>query len=118
MYLRTEYEMTETDFDKILDACTPTPVMMIGDFTGSSPQENANRAWEDLGRRMGFDSMTVRPMEGKGSRFFTAIASETEAQRTERLKRESEERTANEIKTLQAEIDERTTRLNALLKKT
>jgi len=37
----------------------------------NSRQENANYAWEKLGKELGFKYMTVRP-NGKGDRFFTA----------------------------------------------
>ncbi len=78
MLPHTEYEMTEADMEALLDAGKSTPVMMIGGTTGSSPQENANRAWAALGDKMGFDSMTVRPTSGKGHRFFTAVPNETQ----------------------------------------
>jgi hypothetical protein len=117
MYPRTEYKMTEDDLVKILDACKPTPCMMIGSYTGSSPQENANRAWAELGKRMGFDEMTVRSVDGKGSQFFTAVPRENETQRAERVKREAAERNAAAVKTLRREIEERTTRLSELIKK-
>jgi nitrogen regulatory protein PII len=97
MYPRTNYEMTEADLAAILDACKSTPVMMIGSYTSSSPQENANDAWAALGRKMGFDHMTVQPVQGKGNRFFTAVPSETEQQRTERVAREKEESRKVEI---------------------
>ena len=106
--------MTQTDLDKILDACKPTPVMMIGSSCGSTPQENANRAWQALGERMGFDSMTVQPIEDKSMRFFTAVPNETTLQKTERLAREEEAARKAEITRLQAEILERQQRLDKL----
>jgi hypothetical protein len=114
MYPRTNYEMTEADLQEILDACKPVPAMMIGGTTPSSPAENANRAWERLGKKMGFDYMTVQPIDGKGYHFFTAIPSENETQREERLKREAEEKKNAEIAKLKAEIIERETRLSEL----
>lgn len=89
---RVEYEMSEQDFNDILDACKPTPVLFVsgGVPIGGSPQENANAAWSELGRRMGFDYMSVRPVVGKNARFFTAIPSETQGQREARLKREAD----------------------------
>ena len=51
MYPRTNYEMTEDDLKAILDACKPVPCMMVGSYTPSSPQENANRAWAVLGEK-------------------------------------------------------------------
>lgn len=79
MYPRTEYEMTEADLEKILDACKPTPAMWGsgGATMFNTPEENANRAWAELGERMGFDYDTVKPT-GNGDRFFTAVPSETE----------------------------------------
>ena len=84
MYPRTNYEMTKEDLAKLLNACKSTPVMMIGGTTGRTPQENANTAWEILGEKMGFDHMTVRPISGKSTEFFSAVPSETESQKTER----------------------------------
>lgn len=71
--MRREFEMTEDQLKKLLDACKPTPVMYLSGGTPmySTPQENANRAWEALGKEMGFDYLTVQP-NGKGDRFFTA----------------------------------------------
>lgn len=71
---RRKYEMTEADCDELLAACKPTPVMYLsgGMPMHNSPQENANAAWAKLGEKMGFKSMTVRPVQGKGTRFFTA----------------------------------------------
>jgi hypothetical protein len=111
---RVEYEMTEEDLNKILDACKPVTCMMIGGFTQSSPQENANRAWAELGKRMGFDSMSVRP-SNKGLRFFSAIPSETESQKSERINREKEAKRQADIQRLASEIASREKELNDLL---
>ncbi len=72
--MRREYELTDEQHAKLLDACKPTPAMWGrgGMPMFKSPQENANAAWADIGREMGFDSMTVRPVAGKSSRYFTA----------------------------------------------
>jgi hypothetical protein len=72
--MRKEYEMTEDDLAKLLDASKPTPVMYLtgGRPMYDSPQENANRAWKALGHRMGFNYLTCRPVQGKDPRFFTA----------------------------------------------
>ena len=69
---RREYEMTEDDLAALINASKPVPYIVVGGVEPMSPQENANRAWAELGRRMGFKSMTVRPVESKGQRFFTA----------------------------------------------
>jgi hypothetical protein len=70
--MRKEFEMTDEQLAKLLDACKPVPCIMIGDYVPSSPQENANRAWKALGEELGFDYMSVRPTDGKGFNFFTA----------------------------------------------
>ena len=111
MYQRTEYEMTEADLKEILAACKPVPVMMVGNTVPRSSQENANRAWAHLGEKMGFDPMTVRPVQGKGQRFFSAVPSETAEARAERETREAEEQRQRDIARLKEEIAERQARL-------
>lgn len=73
---RREFEMSQEQLDKILEACKPVPYIAIQCGTPPSPQENANYAWAKLGREMGFDAMTVKPSKG-GDRFFSAELSET-----------------------------------------
>ena len=90
MLPRTNYEMTDEDLNRLLDACKPTPVMMVGGVPAKSRQENANNAWELLGEKMGFEYMTVRLISGKGPQFFTAVPSENKAQNAE-LEIETEE---------------------------
>jgi len=104
MYPRINYEITENDLKHLLDACKPTPAMMIGNYVPACPQENVNRAWQRLGKKMGFDYMTVMPIPGKGQRFFSAIPTENETQREERIKCETEEKRVAEIKRLEDEI--------------
>jgi hypothetical protein len=53
---------------------------------------------------MGFDYMTVRPIAGKGNRFFTAIPSETEKQREERERKEAQEKKQKRINELRQEV--------------
>lgn len=72
---RVEFEMTQEDLDKLLEAMKPVPMIMLQIPYRSNPQENANRAWAELGSRMGFEPMSVEPSH-KGDRFFTAIACE------------------------------------------
>ena len=114
MMPRTEYEMDEADLAKLLANCKPTPVMMVGSYTASSPQENANAAWARLGKELGFDSMTVRPIQGKGQRFFTAVPNETDEARDERLEVEAENKRLADISKLEAEIDDRRVLLKEL----
>jgi hypothetical protein len=71
--MRKEYEMTQKQLDKVLDACRPVPYMIVGGIAPRSPQENANDAWRALGEQMGFEPMTVQPVAGKSQRFFTAV---------------------------------------------
>lgn len=71
-----EYEMTDEQLAAILDAGKPVPLIMLQCGMPPSPQENANRAWVQLGEEMGFDYMTVRPATGKSDRFFTARPTE------------------------------------------
>jgi hypothetical protein len=106
LYPRTNYEMTEEDLQMLLEACKPTICIKIGNYEGSTPQENANQAWRALGEKMGFDSDTVEPARGKGQRFFTAIPSETEQSREERESREAEERKQARINEIMAKVDE------------
>jgi len=68
---RRHYTMTWDDLKELYEACKPTPYMVVGGVPPTSPQENANRAWGALGRKMGFDPMTVKPAGG-GDRHFTA----------------------------------------------
>lgn len=105
MYPRTSYEMTKEDLEKILAAIKPVPMIMVGSHAPRSQQERANDAWGELGKRMGFDHMTVQPT-GKGDQFFTAIPSETELHKKERLAREAKEKRQTEIAELSAKIVE------------
>lgn len=115
MYPRTNYEMTEADLEKILEAYKPTPCIMIGGYVPPSPQENANHAWAELGKRMGFDPMTVEPIDGKGQRFFSAVLAENETQRAERLERQKRELREAEIKGLRIKMAEAQKRLDELI---
>lgn len=78
---RINYEMTEEDLRTILDACKPVRYMVFGGHEPVSPQENANRAWALLGKKMGFDSMTVQS-SGKGNRIFSAISTKIETEKS------------------------------------
>lgn len=104
---RQNFEMTEEDLQIILDACKPTPVLYIsgGYNIGGDPQENANAAWKKLGEKMGFDYLTVQPTAGGGSnRLFSAVSTETEEQRAERLESEAKQKKHDEIQELKNKI--------------
>ncbi len=113
-YPTTSYGLTDEDYEALLDACKPTPAIKIGNYTGSTPQENANRAWAALGAKMGFDSTTVRPIPGKGDRFFTAVPSETHEAKVERVNRETLENQKREAARLREEIADRQRQLNLI----
>lgn len=66
-----DFEMTEEELKEIMDASAPVPLIAINLGMPSSPQENANMAWERLGEKLGFKHMTVSP-NGKGKRCFSA----------------------------------------------
>ena len=66
-----DFEMTEADLAELLDAMHPVQMIAINCGMPRSRQENANEAWERLGKKMGFEPMSVRP-NGRGDRFFSA----------------------------------------------
>lgn len=71
---RQNFEMTQADLDGLLakiNAARDTPLIMLQCGVPRSIQEVANDAWAELGKRMGFDGMTVQPTAG-GARHFTA----------------------------------------------
>ena len=69
---RTEFEMSEEQLAQLLEASKPTTA--IRGF--STPQENANCAWQHLADELGFVWDTVAPVPGKGRRVFSAVATE------------------------------------------
>lgn len=69
---RKVFQMTQDDYAKLIEACRPTPLIALQCGMPPSPQESANRAWCELGDRMGFDGMTVEPA-GDGVLVFTAV---------------------------------------------
>lgn len=70
--MRTEFEMTKEQETTLLEACKPVLYLIVGGVAPRGPQENANDAWRDLGKTLGFKHMTVKPVSGKGVRYFTA----------------------------------------------
>lgn len=75
---RKEFEMTEEDLKSLIEACRSVPYMVFGGMAPPSPQESANRAWRNLGERMGFDGMSVEPA-GNNPRKFTALVGGSQA---------------------------------------
>lgn len=105
--------MTQEDLDVILEAWKAVPMIMLQCGSASSPQENANRAWESLGNKMGFDHMTVQPAGGS-MRFFSAVPSETLEQKIAREKKEADETRIKDIARLLSEIEVRKEALKVL----
>lgn len=74
--MRKEFEITDEELKELLDACKPVPYIVVGGVIPRSPQENANDAWQRLGTKRGFRFLTVKPIAGKGMKFFTAEVEE------------------------------------------
>jgi len=70
---RQEYEMTEDEFESIKKASRPVPAMKIGDYTPSTPQENANTVWKRIAKNHGVKWDSIQPLSNKGPRHFSAI---------------------------------------------
>jgi len=73
-----EYEMTKEELEKILNACKPVLMIALQCGMPRSPQEKANAAWSLLGDKLGFDYRTVKPIQGKDQRFFSAKSKKEE----------------------------------------
>lgn len=74
----TEFTMTQADYDSIIEKITSarnTPLIMLQCGHPPSIQEVANSCWRDLGERMGFEHMTVRPHVNGNPLMFTATPS-------------------------------------------
>ena len=66
-----KYEMTEEQYQTLLEASKPVPLIGINLGMPRSQQQNANAAWKKLGEEMGFKFMTAQPY-GNNPREFTA----------------------------------------------
>lgn len=79
---KIEFEMSQEQLDKLLNACKPVLCIALNCGPISSPQENANRAWRSLGEEMGFVWDTVEPVRGRPNTVFRAepIQKQAEAQ--------------------------------------
>jgi hypothetical protein len=69
--MMTDFEMTQEQLDALLDSMKPVVMIALQCGQPRSQQQNANDAWQRLGKEMGFDHMTVEPT-GRGNRFFKA----------------------------------------------
>ncbi len=73
--MRKDYEMTQAQFDELMKACEPVPMIMLQCGNPPSTQERANAVWEKMGEEMGFDPRTVRAAaRGRGDKIFSAEA--------------------------------------------
>lgn len=72
---RQNYTMTQADYDGLIErislARQTSGMWLSGGVPMGNVQETANGAWCELGRRMGFNGMTVRP--GASELQFSAI---------------------------------------------
>lgn len=107
--------MTDAQLDAILNSCKPVPMIMLHIGSPESPQERANRAWEKLGKEMGFDSTTIQPVEGKDYHFFTAVPREPEEARQARIHSEKETEIKGKIAALEEEMEAQNAALSKLL---
>lgn len=69
---RKKYRMREEDHATLMEACKPVAMIALQCGPIRSPQKNANDAWQRLGKKMGFEHMTVEP-DGADTRNFTAV---------------------------------------------
>ena len=70
--MKKEFRLSDTQYNELMIACRPVPYMIIGGFAPRSRQENANAAWQALGKQMNFKWDTVEPVPGKSEFFFMA----------------------------------------------
>jgi len=66
-----EYEMSFKQLNELKARAQPIPIGCIGGQTFTSRQTRTNEAWEILGKKLGFNYLTVELIE-KGERFFLA----------------------------------------------
>lgn len=64
-----KYTMTQEQYETLLKACQPVPMIALQCGTPRSPQENANAAWKKLADEMGFKWDTVKPYGGNPLEF-------------------------------------------------
>ena len=69
--MRKTYTMTEEQYQALIEACRPVPYLVMNGVPPPDPQDNANAAWAQLGRELGFKPFTVEPA-GRDPRSFTA----------------------------------------------
>jgi len=66
------FKLSPEQLERLIEASQPVPYMIIGGVAPRSPTSKAERVWQDLGKEMGFDWGTVKPIDGFGQEFFSA----------------------------------------------
>lgn len=69
---RKEYVMNQEQYDALMEACKPVPLIALHWGPIPSVQERVNSAWEKLGKEMGFKHMTAKPLNPDKKYHFTA----------------------------------------------
>lgn len=70
--MRKEFKLTDKQYDALLEVCRPVPMIALHCGPILSNQKRVNTAWEALGQEIGFDPMTVQPVDGKNEKHFSA----------------------------------------------
>lgn len=70
--MKKEFVLTKNQLDRIIKASKPVPYMVFGGVEPSSPQENANAAWEAVAKELGVEMMSIEPVRGKGNEYILA----------------------------------------------
>lgn len=70
---RRTYTLTDKQLELVMKASQPVRYMVIGGRPPSSPQENANRAWQKVAKEHGVDWETIKPHPSGDTQMFTAI---------------------------------------------
>ena len=77
---RREYEMSEEQYQRMLEVGRPGPYLVAGGMPPPSRQEAVNDAWLALGVELECFGSTAEPIPGKGDRFFSATPRRTTAE--------------------------------------
>jgi hypothetical protein len=63
------YDLTDEQFEAIMQASRPVPMIALQCGAPSSPQENANRAWRKIAAEVGCRFETIQPYPGEARSF-------------------------------------------------
>ncbi|HTH42877.1 MAG TPA: hypothetical protein VL498_06915 [Terracidiphilus sp.] len=69
--MRRVFQLSDEQYNRVIEASKPVPYIVAGGMEPASPQENANHVWRALGEEMGFLWDTAKP-DSRGERYFTA----------------------------------------------